>query len=228
MQKRAFNSRQAPAALAILVLVGLSAFPSANAASAMSNPAAAAIASASAGGGSVTSQSAVVAPAQSPMATASTASMVPPASAAAAATEAAQPSRHTDAPELAVLQSQLALWKARAEIAKFKAEVKRAEESLTAPAAGAPSAAGGAPSISLTGPMPAGGIAERAPRMASESTRLVSLRAFDGHYNAVVDVGGRTLPVQAGDTLDGGWKVVSIDDGGVKLANGKRVRTLRP
>ncbi|KUE86497.1 pilus assembly protein PilP [Cupriavidus necator] len=121
------------------------------------------------------------------------------------------------------MQSQLALWKARAEIAKYKAEVKRAEDSITAAPAGAPQP-GGAPSISLTGPMPTGGAS---PRL-SDGTRLVSLRAFDGHYNAILDVDGRTVPVQAGDTLDGGWKVVSIDDAGVRLANGKRVRTLRP
>ncbi|MNT23126.1 Type IV pilus biogenesis [compost metagenome] len=72
--------------------------------------------------------------------------------------------------------------------------------------------------------MPTGGAS---PRL-SDGTRLVSLRAFDGHYNAILDVDGRTVPVQAGDTLDGGWKVVSIDDAGVRLANGKRVRTLRP
>ncbi|TDF64921.1 type IV pilus biogenesis protein PilP [Cupriavidus sp. L7L] len=139
----------------------------------------------------------------------------------------AQPTRPTDAPELAALQSQLALWKARAEIAKFKAEVKRAEDSLVAAPPGAAPGAG-VPSVSLGGPMPTGGVGERAPRLAPEAPRLVSLRAFDGHFNAVVDVSGRTVPVQAGDTLDGGWKVVSIDDGGVKLANGKRVRTLRP
>ncbi|MNL84725.1 Type IV pilus biogenesis [compost metagenome] len=66
------------------------------------------------------------------------------------------------------------------------------------------------------------------PRQAAEAPRLVALRAFDGQFNAVVEVNGRTVPVVAGDALDGGWKVVSIDDRGVKLANGKRVRTLRP
>ncbi|QBY56492.1 type IV pilus biogenesis protein PilP (plasmid) [Cupriavidus oxalaticus] len=181
----------------------------------MSNPVAAAIASA--GGGTVTSR-AGTGPAVQPVA--ATAASTPP-------VETAQPSRPTDAPELAALQSQLALWKARAEIAKFKAEVKRAEDSMVAAPAGAAPGAG-VPSVSLGGPMPTGGVAERAPLLAPEAPRLVSLRAFDGHYNAVVDVSGRTVPVQTGDMLDGGWKVVSIDDGGVKLANGKRTRTLRP
>ncbi|WP_218959603.1 type IV pilus biogenesis protein PilP [Cupriavidus sp. IK-TO18] len=224
MQNRAFNLRWTPAALAIAATVGFSVTAPANAASTLSNPVAAAIASA--GGGSVTSQPGTGQAAQpvagTPAATNGT-STVP----GAPPVEAAQPSRPTDAPELAALQSQLALWKARAEIAKFKAEVKRAEDSMVAAPAGVPPGAG-VPSVSLGGPMPTGGVAERAPRLAPEAPRLVSLRAFDGHYNAVVDVSGRTVPVQAGDSLEGGWKVVSIDDGGVKLANGKRVRTLRP
>ncbi|WP_243736896.1 type IV pilus biogenesis protein PilP [Cupriavidus sp. L7L] len=215
MQNRAFNLRWTPAALAIAATVGFSVIVPANAASTMSNPVAAAIASA--GGGSVTSQPGT---GQAVQAVAATSASTPP-------VEMAQPTRPTDAPELAALQSQLALWKARAEIAKFKAEVKRAEDSLVAAPPGAAPGAG-VPSVSLGGPMPTGGVGERAPRLAPEAPRLVSLRAFDGHFNAVVDVSGRTVPVQAGDTLDGGWKVVSIDDGGVKLANGKRVRTLRP
>ncbi|MCY1214553.1 type IV pilus biogenesis protein PilP [compost metagenome] len=223
MQKLALNLRWAPAALALAAVVGLSATFSANAVSAISNPVSAAIASA--GGGSLTSQPASEPAAQAAMpATATTGSgTVAPATVA----EPAQPSRPSDAPELAVLQSQIALWKARAEIAKYKAEVRRAEDSLSAAPAGVPPAAG-MPSISLAGPMPAGGVAERSPRLAPEAPRLVSLRAFDGQYSAMVDVNGRTVPVQAGDTLDGGWKVVSVGDGGVKLANGKRVRTLRP
>ncbi len=126
------------------------------------------------------------------------------------------------------MQSQIALWKARAEIAKFKADVKRAEDSLLTGAAGVAAPVGAAPAISLGAPMPAAGVAERMPRQAAEAPRLVALRAFDGQFNAVVEVNGRTVPVATGDALDGGWKVVSIDDGGVKLANGKRVRTLRP
>ncbi|WP_455289554.1 type IV pilus biogenesis protein PilP [Cupriavidus necator] len=224
MQNRAFNLRWTPAALAIAATVGLSVTVPAHGASTMSNPVAAAIASA--GGGSVTSQAGTGSAAQ-PVAGTPAAANGTPTAAAAPPVETAQPSRTTDAPGLAALQSQLALWKARAEIAKFKAEVKRAEDSMVAAPAGAPPGAG-VPSVSLGGPMPTGGVAERAPRLAPEAPRLVSLRAFDGHYNAVVDVSGRTVPVQAGDSLDGGWKVVSIDDSGVKLANGKRVRTLRP
>ncbi|MGH8430570.1 MAG: type IV pilus biogenesis protein PilP [Solimonas sp.] len=221
MQNRPFNLRWTPAALAIVATVGLSVTVPANAASTMSNPVAAAIASA--GGGTVTSQPGTGQPTQAVAAT----SAMTPTAASTPPVETAQPSHPKDSSELAALQSQLALWKTRAEIAKFKAEVKRAEDSMVAAPAG-PAPGAGVPSISLGGPMPTGGVAERAPRLAPEAPWLVSLRAFDGHYNAVVDVSGRTVPVQAGDTLDGGWKVVSIDDGGVKLANGKRVRTLRP
>lgn len=228
MQKLAFNLRWAPPALAVAAIVGLSASFSANALPATSNPVSAAIASA--GGGAVTLQPAS-APAALAKADTATTGAGGAATAAMAATvaESTQPSRPSDASELAVLQSQIAVWKARAEIAKYKAEVRRAEDSLAAAPAGVPAPpVGGAPSISLAGPMPSSGVAERGPRLAPEAPRLISLRAFDGHYNALMDVNGRTVPVQAGDTLDGGWKVVSIDDGGVKLANGKRVRALRP
>jgi len=223
MQKRELILRWTAATLAIAV-VCLPATATTGAALASPNPAAAAIASV--GAGPVTSQSASSPTAKSvtdPTAATAAASATARTT-AGAPVEATQPSRNMDAPELATLQSQLALWKARAEIAKYKAEVKRAEDSITSAPAGAPQP-GGAPSISLTGPMPTGGAS---PRLSSDGTRLVSLRAFDGHYNATLDVDGRTVPVQAGDTLDGGWKVVSIDDAGVRLANGKRVRTLRP
>ncbi|TPQ29978.1 type IV pilus biogenesis protein PilP [Cupriavidus pinatubonensis] len=228
MQNRAFIHRWAPVKLAAAAIVcQAGAFP-ANAASAMSNPAVAAIAAA--GASTVPAQPASVAAAQpsQPGTPLSAANSLPPVSSRGSAGEAVQAPRHTDAPELAALQAQIALWKARAEIAKYKAEVKRAEDSLTAAAAGA-APSGTAPSISLAAPMPAGGaIGDRVKGFSSEMPRLVSLRAFDGQFNAIVDINGRTVPVQPGDALDGGWQVVSIDDGGVKLANGKRVRTLRP
>ncbi|CAG2155437.1 type IV pilus biogenesis protein PilP [Cupriavidus numazuensis] len=227
MQNRAFIHRWAPVALAAAIGCQAAAF-SANAAAATSNLAAAAIAAAAAN--PVTTQPASTAAAQPslPSAAPQGASHLPAATSAGSAGEAVQAPRPTDAPELAALQAQIALWKARAEIAKYKAEVKRAEDSLTAtPAGGAPSV--GAPGISLAAPMPVGGaIGDRAKGLSTETLRLVSLRAFDGHFNAIVDVNGRTVPVQPGDALDGGWKVVSIDEVGVKLANGKRVRTLRP
>jgi len=223
MQNPVFIHRWAPVALAAATIVcQAAAFPAY--AAAMSNPAAAAIAAE--GASALTTQPASIAAAQPPAS--SGASNLPPATSGGSAGEAARAPRHTDAPELAALQAQIALWKARAEIAKYKAEVKRAEDSLTAAAAGA-APSGGASAISLAAPMPVGGaIGDRVKGFSPEMPRLVSLRAFDGHYNAIVDVNGRTVPVQPGDALDGGWKVVSIDDGGVKLANGKRVRTLRP
>ncbi|MBY4898652.1 type IV pilus biogenesis protein PilP [Cupriavidus sp. AU9028] len=137
--------------------------------------------------------------------------------------QAAPAGRLTDASELAALQSQHALWKVRAEIAKLKAEVRRSEEGGGAPL---PSPSVGFPvSLQASGPMqPA---IERATP-GRDAPRLLALRAFDGDYNAVLEIGGRAVPVQAGDVLEGGWKVVTIGDDGVKLANGKRVRTLRP
>ncbi|WP_427308532.1 type IV pilus biogenesis protein PilP [Cupriavidus sp. H39] len=248
MQNRPFKLRSTQFRVAIAAVLLQSVACSANAASSMSDPISAAIAAAGRKPAShsatesapqqqarpVTSRQEAAPPASTPAAQPSGASAVAPAvvSAAASATtaaaaDAATSPRHTEASELAALQSQIALWKARAEIAKYKAEVKRAEESLLSASQGA-APAGAAPAISLSGPVPTAGVAERMPRQAGDAHRLVSLRAFDGQFNAVVDVNGRTVPVVAGDALDGGWKVVSIDDGGVKIANGKRVRTLRP
>ncbi|CAG9180266.1 hypothetical protein LMG23992_04191 [Cupriavidus laharis] len=224
MQNRAFIHRWAPAALAAAIGCQALVFSS-NAAAATANPAVAAIAAAAAGPTSAQPASSAAAQA---FPQASAASLTPATGSASAAGEAVQAQRHTDAPELAALQAQIALWKARAEIAKYKAEVKRAEDSLTATAAGgAPSPGVGA--ISLAAPMPVGSATgDRAKGFSSEAPRVVSLRAFDGNFNAIVDVNGRMVPVQPGDALEGGWKVVAIDEGGVKLANGKRVRTLRP
>ncbi|MFS8931435.1 type IV pilus biogenesis protein PilP [Cupriavidus taiwanensis] len=241
MQNRAFNLRCSQFGIAIAAALLQSVADSANAASSMSDPISAAIAEAGRKQApQPASQTAVrpqvsqeaAPPASTPAAQPPSVSAAGPAAAAGAsslnaavAAEAATPPRHTEASELAALQSQIALWKARAEIAKFKAEVKRSEESLLS-ATAAPS--GAVPGISLAGPVPAAGVAERMSRQAAEAPRLVSLRAFDGQFNAVVEVNGRIVPVVAGDAIDGGWKVVGIDDGGVKLANGKRVRTLRP
>ncbi|MEM5432375.1 conserved exported hypothetical protein [Cupriavidus taiwanensis] len=245
MQNRPFNLRCTQFGVAIAAVLLQSVACSANAASSMSDPISAAIAAAGRKQPAsqpaaqptarpATSQQEAAPPASTPAAQPSGASAVAPAAVsaaasatAAAAVDAAASLRHTEASELAALQSQIALWKARAEIAKYKAEVKRAEESLLSASQGA-APAGAAPAISLSGPVPTAGVAERMPRQAGDAHRLVSLRAFDGQFNAVVDVNGRTVPVVAGDALDGGWKVVSIDDGGVKIANGKRVRTLRP
>lgn len=240
MQKRPFKLRCTQFGVAIAAVLLQSVACSANAASSMSDPISAAIAAAGRKPASqavarpATSQQEAAPPASTPAAQPSSASAVAPAVASAAASattaaaaDAATSPRHTEASELAALQSQIALWKARAEIAKYKAEVKRAEESLLSASQGV-APAGAAPAISLSGPVPTAGVAERMLRQAGDAHRLVSLRAFDGQFNAVVDVNGRTVPVVAGDALDGGWKVVSIDDGGVKLANGKRVRMLRP
>ncbi|CAJ0718540.1 hypothetical protein LMG7143_04441 [Ralstonia thomasii] len=126
----------------------------------------------------------------------------------------------SEADELTALQRQLVVWKAKAELAKYQAEVKRAEQASTA-ATIAPTAPG---QVAGQAPAPT---PMRSPS-AADSTRLVSLRAFDGRYSAVLDVDGKQMPVRAGDTIEDGWKVGSIDETGVKLVNNKRVRVLRP
>lgn len=86
-------------------------------------------------------------------------------------------------------------------------------------------AAAGSNHGSSTGAVPA---AAPAASALAAGPRAISLHAYDGKYTAMVEVNGQAIPVRAGDTLDGGWKVAGIDDAGIKIVNGKRVRILRP
>ena len=147
-----------------------------------------------------------------------TSSAVSPAAAAGA--QLAQGARSSESDELANLQKQIPLWKARAEIAKYQAEVRKSE-----------------PAVGLAAPLPAatmaaaqGAVPAAAPAASALAAgpRAISLHAYDGKYTAMVEVNGQAIPVRAGDTLDGGWKVAGIDDAGIKIVNGKRVRILRP
>lgn len=131
------------------------------------------------------------------------------------------------AKELESLQAEIPLWKAKAEIAKYRAEVAKAEQSMGG-TLGAPLPISGAGQL-LQGPMPNAMPARPAPsvdRGEADGMRLVTLRAFDGRFDALVDFGGNVLTVRAGDSV-GPWKVTTIDSAGVKLTSGKRVRTLR-
>ncbi|TWG87967.1 type IV pilus biogenesis protein PilP [Cupriavidus gilardii J11] len=218
MKPREMKAACAHLAAATLVSMAVAAFPAA--AHGSLNPAAAAIAAA--GSGEIAKPPAVK-PAEAaaiPAKRESTSN----ATISGAGVETGQSGRMTEASELAALQAQHALWKVKAEIAKLKAEVRRNEEGAGLP----PGMPAVGPGISLQSPMPMQRPIERVAPMSADSPRVLSVRAFDGDYTAVLEVGGQTTPVQAGDTLDGGWKVVTIGDDGVKLANGKRVRMLRP
>lgn len=133
-------------------------------------------------------------------------------------TMAGQNARSSESDELANLQRQIPLWKARAEIAKYQAEVRKSDpvSGLSTPLPGAAPPAAQVPAPAMAAPAPA------------EGPRAVSLRAYDGKYSGVVEVNGQATTVRTGDTLEGGWKVASIDGAGIKLVNGKRVRMLRP
>lgn len=137
-------------------------------------------------------------------------------------TVAGQNARSSESDELANLQRQIPLWKARAEIAKYQAEVRKSDpvSGLSTPLPGTAT-----PAAQVQAPAPAPAMA--APALA-EGPRAVSLRAYDGKYSGVVEVNGQATTVRTGDTLEGGWKVASIDGAGIKLVNGKRVRMLRP
>lgn len=131
------------------------------------------------------------------------------------------------AKELEALQAEIPLWKAKAEIAKYRAEVSKAEQSMGG-TLGAPLPIPGAGQLPQ-GPMP-NAMPVRIPtsvdRGEADGMRLVTLRAFDGRFDAVVDIGGNVVTVRAGDTV-GQWKVTTIGSAGVQLTSGKRVRTLR-
>jgi type IV pilus biogenesis protein PilP len=140
--------------------------------------------------------------------------------AASPGTQSGPSARGSESDELANLQRQIPLWKARAEIAKYQADVRKSDpvSGLSAPLPGAatPVVQGQAPVPAMVAPVQA------------EGPRALSLRAYDGKYSAVVEVNGQATTVRTGDTLEGGWKVASVDGAGIKLVNGKRVRMLRP
>lgn len=219
MKARGVDARWTRMAAAMtLVSMVVAAFPVA--AQGSLNPAAAAIAAA--GSGAI-AKSPAVEPAEA-AAVSTKRDSTSEAANSSAGVETVQPGRMTEASELAALQSQHALWKVKAEIAKLKAEVRRNEESVGLATAMPPVGSG----VSLQSPMPMQRPIERVAAASPNAPRLLSVRAFDGDYTAVLEIGGHTTPVQAGDTLEGGWQVVTIGDDGVKLANGKRIRMLRP
>lgn len=182
--------------------------------------------------GSAKPNGATVTAAQSQLAPAVAAGAVP---AVAPPTQAAAPviggnsvgagPSNPKAKELETLQADIALWKAKAELAKYRAEVSKAEQ--MGGTLGAPLPVAGAGQL-LQSPIPIASPVRPAPsvdRGETDGMRLVSLRAFDGRFDALIDLGGNVVTVRAGDSV-GSWKVTSIDSAGVKLTSGKRVRTL--
>jgi type IV pilus biogenesis protein PilP len=60
-----------------------------------------------------------------------------------------------------------------------------------------------------------------------EDIHALSIGAFDGVYEARLQVSGEVVNVRKGDELQNGWKVVNIDDSAVTLVRGHEHKTLR-
>jgi type IV pilus biogenesis protein PilP len=126
----------------------------------------------------------------------------------------------SEADELGALDKQAALWKKRAEIARYKAEVSASDARQQVPLSAAlPMAQGALP------PLPAA--SQSALGASHGRPTLVRIGGADGRYDALIDVDGHTVDAFAGDTLEGGWRVVAIDAGSVHLLRGKQQLTLR-
>lgn len=144
---------------------------------------------------------------------------VPPSSATASVTSTA-PAPVSQVPELlANEQAQTALLTAKATNARLRADIKQSERSSNASATDA-------------GASPAGGLAGlNQPltklRKDEGDEELLSVGGADGAYRAFLSVSGRTIIAEVGDTIDNGWKVVSISGSTVQLSKGKQQRTLR-
>lgn len=126
----------------------------------------------------------------------------------------------SESDELAALQSQIPILKARAEIAEYQAAIKKAE----AQQAGAQLTPAPGQATSLQGRLPIA-----VARVMSEQTEpmlVLAIRAYNGIYEAQLDLNGQPIVVRAGNTLDGGWKVTRIDDSSVRLERGRHIRIL--
>jgi type IV pilus biogenesis protein PilP len=142
-------------------------------------------------------------------------------------------STSTESDDWAALQKEAASLKTRADIAKYRADIAKYEAdarnagmqgtpALTSPLPGGPLPAG---PLSLQGaPMVGSGSSATVSTTAGNRGRpsLVRIGAADGQYGARIEMNGNSVDVRAGDTLEGGWSVVSIDASGVKLRHGKQ------
>jgi type IV pilus biogenesis protein PilP len=123
-------------------------------------------------------------------------------------------STSTQADDLASLQAQIQLLTAKAQIAKLKQEIATASGAPTAPS-----------SVVSNAPVPQTVSVE--PPKVSGGMSAVTITAFNGVYRGVVNVNGEDIPVQPGQTIDGGWKVAKITDSEITLVRGKQTIVLR-
>ncbi|WP_116138411.1 type IV pilus biogenesis protein PilP [Trinickia diaoshuihuensis] len=150
------------------------------------------------------------------------------AQAASAAKSQTPSSEASPAEELANLQAQIPILEAKAEIAKLKAQIENGGTAPSGLAQGMPSpmnAWGGTPAPASTSQ--SGSSSATSGSADKPGMQAVSISGFDGRYQAVLTIDGRTVSVRPGETIEGGWKVTSITESSVTLAHGKRVVVLR-
>lgn len=132
-------------------------------------------------------------------------------------------SQITDSQRLAALLKQIPLLQAQDQIAKLKHDIAINEGGGQAGAL----PAGTLPAISAPAAPPAALLQMPQRSAAHSSIRAIAVNAFDGRYNAVLDVDGRTITVRVGEPVGDGWNVSAITEASVTIVNGKQVRILR-
>ncbi|NNM65059.1 MAG: type IV pilus biogenesis protein PilP [Burkholderiales bacterium] len=125
--------------------------------------------------------------------------------------------------QLSALYAQLAVKTVQAEIAKKDAEIAGAKKPLGGTNAGglgyvgAPAWQGGVPNRTM----------RRGPGTNDDETMVVQLvSGVNGHLSAQLLVGGHVVEAHVGDTLPGGWTVLSITVSQVTVSHGGTVRRL--
>lgn len=145
------------------------------------------------------------------------------------------PTPVSQAVHLADLQARIPVLQAEATIAKLNADIATSN-SAAARAGVTGSTESSLPSLpatptastmaGATGTPPAA-VKHSAPTPARSSMRVVSISGFDGQYRAVVEVAGQNVSVGPGDSVNGGWAVVSITESTIQLTHGRESLSLR-
>jgi type IV pilus biogenesis protein PilP len=144
-------------------------------------------------------------------------------SAAVAASDVAASAGTAGSPadDWSTLQSQVAMLRVKAEIARLQAEIRTAGAAAASPAS-LPAVQAGQPAPAASNPEP-----RTASTVLRDDVRLVSVDAYNGQFGALLDIGGRSVPVRERDVIDGGWTVARISGTAVELRRGAQTRVVR-
>jgi type IV pilus biogenesis protein PilP len=111
-------------------------------------------------------------------------------------------------------EAQTALLMVQATNAKLREQIKGSDKSVPFASNGIP----GGLSAPFTVPK------KQAPE---NEEHVTSIQGAGSDYQAFIQIGGRTIIAEVGDTLSSGWLVTRITNSSVELSNGKKTRTLR-